>query len=157
MFVPIDGMAESESQKQIYAALVALFELAHEATAEPYPRSRTLRFILAYLHTHGKGDRSAFEEFWQTAVHKNIPGLPLSRSGERHGHLKSAIRLMCTHHGWDYERVRGTYKLQERAWILAKRPDLDLERHYPRMRSSGRPFNPEATSPARPRKPPQPA
>ncbi len=49
-----------------FKALVALYEVAQQGYDGLVPHTRSLRFLLAYLHSVSRDDRSTFDEFWQT-------------------------------------------------------------------------------------------
>ncbi len=49
-----------------FKALVALYEVAQQGYEGLVPHTRSLRFLLAYLHSVSRDDRSTFDEFWLT-------------------------------------------------------------------------------------------
>lgn len=49
-----------------FKALVALYEVAQQGYRGPVPQTRSLRFLLAYLYSVGRDDRSFIDQFWQT-------------------------------------------------------------------------------------------
>lgn len=50
-------------------ALFILYKLAHHSKPEGYDKGWTLRFLLAFLHSHAPdGDRSPFTAYWKAAT-----------------------------------------------------------------------------------------
>ncbi len=49
-----------------FKALVALYEVAQQGYQGVVPQTRSLRFLLAYLHSVSRDDRTTFDEFWLT-------------------------------------------------------------------------------------------
>jgi hypothetical protein len=55
-------------------ALLILYKLAHHRRGDPYDRSWTLRFLLAFLYAQSDGeDRSSFDGFWKAATRPKKP------------------------------------------------------------------------------------
>jgi hypothetical protein len=58
-------------------ALFILYKLAHQKKAEGYERTWMLRFLLAFLYSHAKGDdRSSFDAYWRAATRPKGKGEP---------------------------------------------------------------------------------
>lgn len=49
-----------------FKALVALYEVAQQGYQGLVPHTRSLRFLLAYLYSVGRDDRSFIDQFWKT-------------------------------------------------------------------------------------------
>lgn len=77
-------------------ALLALYEMADQATAQPYPRTRTLRFVLAFLYSRSNGDRSAFDEFWRLATRpKSDNDLDATAAYVRSSYMRTQMIGLC--------------------------------------------------------------
>lgn len=96
-------------------ALIALYEMAHEADHRPHPRTYALRFLLAWLHSVSDGNRIPFDRYWRNAVGDlSQYGSDHSRSYMRGTSLRGAVEGMCKCVGIDFfASVNGKYVSQQ--------------------------------------------
>lgn len=69
------GAVRLREEQLKLTALAALEEIAREGDAGSAPRSKALRFVLAYLFSVSRSvDRWPFDNFWQAATGEPVPG-----------------------------------------------------------------------------------
>lgn len=86
----------SSHQLKIQALLI-LYKLAHHRQGQPYERSWTLRFLLAFLYSQSKGDdRSSFDGYWKAATRAKKPDEADGAAAYVRGmHMKSQANGIC--------------------------------------------------------------
>lgn len=81
-----------DSDRLVFLALGALYQLALDAARAPIRDPAAMRFVLAALYERSGGDRAPFDRFWRAA--RKVPIRPDTTS-DRH------IRWMATKAEWD--------------------------------------------------------
>jgi hypothetical protein len=77
-------------------ALLILYQIAQHRRAEAFPRTWTLRFILAFLYSQSSGDRSPFDAYWKAATRPKSPAeTDAAAARVRGAALRREANLIC--------------------------------------------------------------
>lgn len=121
-------------------ALIGLLEMAQEADHRPYPRTYTLRFVLAWLHSVSDGNRVPADRFWRTAVGEMSEyGADHSRSYMRGTTLRATVEALSKGVGVDFHKaVSGKYvsrctKARDEEWEAGRIAALAAEPGNPNL------------------------